>query len=577
VQFNLAENESARLAALRSFGILDTPPEQAFDDLVRLAGYICGTPIALIGFMDAERLWFKSRIGWDINEVPREKCFCAHTVLQSDVLVVPDTLVDNARMAECALASHGGIRFYAGAPLLSSEGYCLGTVSVMGMISRGLSQGQVEALRRISRVVVQLLENRREAFQPFDKIDTRLVRGTQEPPKVLGLSFWKEITEQRRSREALRQSEQRLHGIIESAMDAIITVDCDQRIRVFNQAAEQTFRCTASQAVGQSIDIFIPERFRASHQRHVQEYAKTGITPRSMGVPARLLARRYDGQEFTIEATISKAEINGQPLCTVILRDLSTRLRLEAEARQAQRIEAVEQLAGGVAHQFNNYLGIILGYSDLLSEEAGINERLCRYVAEIIFATQNAALLTTQLLAFGRKQVPVPRVLNLNTWLGESESMLRQLVSAHVEVAFDLAPKVGSIHADPAQIQQMLANLLVNARDAMPNGGKATITTADVEFDEACANQSRGVHPGSYVSLAITDTGHGMSADTREHLFEPFYTTQGVGKGAGLGLAAVFGIVKDSGGHISVETCEGGAQHFAFFSRGFRNRWRNRH
>src|SRR5713101_1081827 len=161
MQLPLPENEVARLENLRSYGIFDTPPEQAFDDLTRLAAYICGTPIALIGFMDLDRQWFKSRIGWDVPEVPREMSFCAHTVLQADVLVVSDTLENAQGLATCPLATHGGIRFYAGAPLISAEGYALGTLCVMDSVPRGLTEGQTDGLRNLARQVMTQLESRR--------------------------------------------------------------------------------------------------------------------------------------------------------------------------------------------------------------------------------------------------------------------------------------------------------------------------------------------------------------------------------------------------------------------------------
>src|SRR5712692_5466414 len=163
MQSPLPMREVVRLESLRSYGILDTPPEQAFDDLTRLAAYICGTPIAMIGFMDLDRQWFKSRIGWDVGEVPRDMSFCAHTILQADVLVVSDTLEDAQGLATCPLATHGGIRFYAGAPLISAEGYALGTLCVMDSVPRGLTEGQTDGLRKLARQVMTQLESRRLA------------------------------------------------------------------------------------------------------------------------------------------------------------------------------------------------------------------------------------------------------------------------------------------------------------------------------------------------------------------------------------------------------------------------------
>ena len=566
MQVPLAEHESARLDVLRSLRILDTPPEQAFDDLTRLTAYICGTPIAFIGFMDADRLWFKSRIGLDVPEIPREMSFCAHTVLQSDALVVCDTLADQGRLAICPLATHGGIRFYAGISLMSSEGFALGTLCAMDTVPRGLTSGQTDALRRLAHQAVRLIEMRRPAHSPLLEADPIDRRGafSSRAEKVLGFSFWRDVSEQKRTIEALRNSEQRLQGIIGSAMDAIITVDDTQRIIVFNKAAEQIFCCPASEALGQLIDKFIPERFRQIHRQHIQVFGTTGVTARSMSSPSTLFATRADGQEFPIEATISQVESEGEKLFTVILRDITARLRMESELRQALKMEAVGQLAGGIAHEFNNYLGVILGYTELLAEEDIDREKLGRYVTEIKGATQHAASLTRQLLAFSRKQVPEPQVLDVNQSIWDSHKLLRRLVPAHIELVPILAAGIGQVKLDAGHLQQILINLVVNARDAMPHGGKVVIETAYAELEQMYAGHL-GLEPGRYVTLTISDTGTGMDAETRSHLFEPFYTTKEPGKGTGLGLSTVYGIVRHNGGQIAWESVEGKGTTFRIY------------
>jgi two-component system cell cycle sensor histidine kinase/response regulator CckA len=563
----LAECEIGRLDALRSLRILDTPPERAFDDLTCLASYICGTPIAFVGFMDADRLWFKSRIGWDVPEVPREMSFCAHTILQSDALVVSDTLADQGGLASCPLATHGGIRFYAGVPLMSSEGYALGTLGAMDSIPRGLTPGQTEALRKLARQLVNLVESRLTSKALLRVSSIQQGSGSSdETGKNPGFSLWQDISEQKRAQEALRHSEQRLQGIIGSAMDAIITIDNNQHIVVFNKAAEQIFRCTASEALGRPIDKFIPEKFRAVHGQHIQGFARTGVTTRSMYSPGTLFAHRADGEEFPIEAAISQVEADGEKLFTVILRDISARRRMEAELLQAQKMEAVGQLAGGIAHEFNNFLGVVLGYSELLSEEAVENEKLARYVKEIRAATQHAASLTRQILAFSRKQVLKPEVLDLNRCIWEAHKLLRRLVPANIDVVPVLAPTIGRVRVDAGQLQQILINLVVNARDAMPpHGGKVIIETTDAELDEDYASRHGGPQPGSYVLLSVSDSGLGMNAETRSHIFEPFYTTKNPGEGTGLGLSTVYGIVKQSGGDISVESIEGKGTTFRIY------------
>jgi PAS domain S-box-containing protein len=269
--------------------------------------------------------------------------------------------------------------------------------------------------------------------------------------------------------------------------------------------------------------------------------------------------RRRDG-------TIITVRLNGRTLTDelgvvqsleFIAEDVTERRYLERELRQAQKIEAVGQLAGGIAHEFNNYLGVILGYSEFLIEEAGTNENLRRAVAEIKAATRRTASLTRQLLAFSRKQVLEPTILDLNQVIWEVHKLLRRVVPANIEIVPVLDPALGRVKADSSQIQQILINLAVNARDAMPQGGKVTIETANTEPDESYRSQHLGVQQGAYVMLTVRDTGSGMDAETLSRIFEPFFTTKDKGKGTGLGLATIYGIVKQSGGHMDVESSLG--------------------
>ncbi len=237
--------------------------------------------------------------------------------------------------------------------------------------------------------------------------------------------------------------------------------------------------------------------------------------------------------------------------------DVTERHTLESQFRQAQKMEAVGRLAGGVAHDFNNVLTAINGYSDLLLEDLDHDDPKRQDVEEIRAAAQRAAALTRQLLAFSRKQVLQSRVLDLNTVVRTLDKMLQRLIGEDVKLEVSLAADLEAVRADPGQIEQVILNLAVNSRDAMPNGGRLTIETASVDLDEAYARDHAGVSPGRYVMLAVSDTGVGMDAETQSHIFEPFYTTKEQGKGTGLGLSTVYGIVKQSGVYVWVSSKPG--------------------
>jgi signal transduction histidine kinase/ActR/RegA family two-component response regulator len=220
---------------------------------------------------------------------------------------------------------------------------------------------------------------------------------------------------------------------------------------------------------------------------------------------------------------------------------------------QAEKMQAIGRLAGGVAHDFNNVLTIIMGYAQQLIDFPDANpDAVQNNASQIITASNRAAALTRQLLAFGRKQVLQPTVVNLNEIIVDLDKMVRRLISENVEIVTRPATKLGTVKADPGQIEQVLLNLVINARDAMPHGGTLTVETANVELDQAYADKHAGMRPGPYVALAVSDTGIGMDAETQAHIFEPFFTTKEMGKGSGLGLATVYGVVQQSGGHLSV-------------------------
>jgi two-component system cell cycle sensor histidine kinase/response regulator CckA len=262
--------------------------------------------------------------------------------------------------------------------------------------------------------------------------------------------------------------------------------------------------------------------------------------------------RKKGGQIITVEIAEHPLVFGDRPACLVMATDITDRLRLEEQFRQAQRLESVGRLAGGVAHDFNNLLTVINGYAEMLLSDAPADSPTVDPLKEIRTAGERAASLTGQLLAFSRRQVLQLSVININTIVVETEKLLRRLIGEDIQVVTTLAPDLGLIQGDPGQIQQIIMNLAVNSRDAMPNGGTLVIETSNVTLDQGYQAEHQSVQAGPHVLLAITDTGCGMDAETRARIFEPFFTTKELGKGTGLGLATVYGMVKQDGGWIWV-------------------------
>jgi PAS domain S-box-containing protein len=478
---------------------------------------------------------------------------------------------------------------------------------------------------------------------------------------------------------ALQRTARKLHtaylrfgGVVQISEDAILTIDDEQRITLFNSGAEKIFGYRAEEILGKPINLLLPERYRLAHTGHVTSFSKSADALRAMNERGTIFGRRADGSEFPAEASISKFETGGERIMTVrlrdvterrateqrlrqmaaivessqdailsedlngvilswnlgaekifgytapeaigqtarmllmpdaaddvaanlsrvregvswtqeterrckdgrrievaltvspirdqagqvagaavIARDITERKRLEAQLLHSQKMEAVGRLAGGVAHDFNNLLSIIVGYAYLIRSSTPEDEPLRNAADEIMSASDKASALTRQLLAFSRKQVMRPEVLDLNEVMASIGKILPRLLGEDIDLRILPGADLNHVKADPGQIEQVIMNLVVNARDAMPGGGKLTLETNNVNFAGEEARQ-HGVPPGDYVMLAVSDSGHGMNAETRARIFEPFFTTKEAGKGTGLGLATVYGIVSQSNGHVWV-------------------------
>jgi two-component system cell cycle sensor histidine kinase/response regulator CckA len=348
-----------------------------------------------------------------------------------------------------------------------------------------------------------------------------------------------------------------LGRLLDSAFDAIVLTDDTGITVAMNSAAERLLGVARSHAIGRSLATLLV----------------TEVTLRELsGRRLELDAEREDGTRFPVELSVSRIETGRGLLLAIWIRDLRERRHAEdalrnseAQLRQALKMEAVGRLAGGVAHDFNNVLTAIFGYVDLLLDAMDPSDERRADVEEIKRAASRAASLTRQLLAFSRKQILQPRRVNLNEVIGNIQGLITKLVGADVEVRVDSDGALFDVVADPGQIEQVLMNLAANARDAMPLGGRLTITTANETVGPGDMASLAGLTPGQFVRLTVTDTGQGIPASVRPHIFEPFYTTKEQGKGTGLGLATVYGIVKQSGGWVYLDEAPEQGASFSVF------------
>jgi len=360
--------------------------------------------------------------------------------------------------------------------------------------------------------------------------------------------YIRDITERKRAEQELSQSEERYRDLVENAHDIIYSHDLEGNYTSMNKAGELSTGYTHEEAMALNLrQTVAPECLERAKEMLRRKLAGESVTAYEMEILAK------DGRRITVEANTKLVYHDGVPVGVQgIARDVTERKQLEEQLRQSQKMDAIGQLAGGVAHDFNNLLTAINGYSGLALQRINDNHPLRGYLEEIKKAGDRAANLTRQLLAFGRKQILQPLPINLNDIVTDMTKLLRRLIGEDVQLTAKLDPALKKIKADPGQIEQVLVNLVVNARDAMPQGGNLTIETATVDLGEEYAGRHVDVLPGLYVMLAVSDTGTGMDEATQARIFDPFFTTKAKGKGTGLGLSTVYGIVKQSGGNLWV-------------------------
>jgi len=437
----------------------------------------------------------------------------------------------------------------AAGPLLAAESFDGVLLDSQALDSSGIS-GAVKMYPQISSLpIVVIISEHHNAVgkQPLDASAIEFLAKKTLSGELLQKTLRYAI-ERNRTERALRQSEQRFQDLFENAKDILFTLDLEGNVTSLNKSAEDVMGWTRAEALSINLKSLVaPEHANLCTQIMQRILNEEPLQHFEISL------LRKDGRKALLETSARLIYSDGRRQgIQGIARDVTERRQLESMVRQSQKLEAIGRLSGGLAHDFNNLLCVISGHAELLSERLEETLPAARNVMQIKKAVDSASTLVRQLLAFSRKQVFHPQILNLNAIVVETEKLLGRLIGEDIEFFTSLEPELGPVQVDPIQVEQVLVNLVLNARDAMPQGGKLTIETYNMDLEEG-SRSNGGITPaGKYVVLAVTDNGCGMDEETQSRIFEPFYTTKELGKGTGLGLATVYGIVRQSGGFIWV-------------------------
>jgi PAS domain S-box-containing protein len=367
----------------------------------------------------------------------------------------------------------------------------------------------------------------------------------------------RDITEKKNAEQALLESEQIARAIIDTALDAFVQIDESGHVIGWNSQAEAMFGWPQVDAIGRSLgELIVPKRHRALLKEGLERFLRSGerVIP---GRPIEIEAVRRDGNEIKVEMKVTALRLRSGWVFNAFVQDSPEKRALEEQLRASQKMEAIGQLTGGVAHDFNNILTVITGTIETLAEGVAGDPKLADAAKLIGEATARGAETTQRLLAFARKQPLHPYKTDVNALIVDAAKLLRQTLGEQIEIESILEDNLPPVLVDPSLLSTSLLNMALNARDAMPFGGKLMLETGNVYLDEDYARANREVRPGLYVMVAISDTGTGIPTTIRDRVFEPFFTTKGIGKGTGLGLSMVYGFIKQSGGHIKIYSEEG--------------------
>ncbi|WP_454854594.1 PAS domain S-box protein [Rhizobium binxianense] len=359
-----------------------------------------------------------------------------------------------------------------------------------------------------------------------------------------------DVTDMKRARDDLAEREAHLRSILDTVPESMIVIDAAGSISSFSAAAERLFGYSSSEVYGRNVKMLMPQPDRDAHDGYISRYLATGER-RIIGYGRVVTGRRKDGSVFPMELSVGEAIANGKRIFTGFIRDLTSRHKTEEELRQSQKMEAIGQLTGGLAHDFNNLLTVISGNLEMIEGKL-TDEKLKPLVREAQEAAEDGAKLTGQLLAFGRRQPLNPKLVDVGQLVSGFSDLLRRTLGEAIEFRTTVIGSSNEALVDGSQLQNALLNLVLNARDAMPRGGKLSLEISRVKLDADYAKMYPQVRTGDYVLVSVTDTGGGMTAEVKQRAFEPFFTTKGLGSGTGLGLSMVYGFAKQSGGHVQL-------------------------
>ncbi|MFC5507659.1 MULTISPECIES: hybrid sensor histidine kinase/response regulator [Hyphomicrobiales] len=394
------------------------------------------------------------------------------------------------------------------------------------------------------------LTQRRKDGTPVSVASRWVVAGAEAGSEPAIVETNVDVSDLRTMQAHLVAREAHLRSILDTVPEAMVVIDESGTITSFSAAAERLFGFKTGEVIGHNVKMLMPEPDRGSHDGYMERYLETGER-RIIGYGRVVTGQKKDGTHFPMELAIGEARAAGRRIFTGFIRDLTSRHRIEEELRQAHKMEAVGQLTGGIAHDFNNLLTVVSGNLEMI-ERRLTDDRARALLREAQGAAEDGAKLTAQLLAFGRKQPLNAKLADVGQLVSRFSDLLRRALGETIELRTIVSGAPGAALVDASQLQNALLNLALNARDAMPRGGRLTVEVSAAKLDADYASMYPEVRTGSYVLISVTDTGAGMPAEVRQRAFEPFFTTKGVGAGTGLGLSMVYGFTKQSGGHVQI-------------------------